>query len=88
MEWGVQGRTGWEQSGQVVGDLGDRADGATGGAYGIGLTECDGGRDALDAVDAGPIHPLEELAGVRAEGFGIAALAFGVEGVEGEGGFA
>ena len=72
---------------QVIGDFRDRSDSATGGAHGIGLAQCDGGWDPLDPIDAGPIHPFEELAGVGTEGFGIAALALGVESVEGERGF-
>lgn len=73
---------------QVVGDFGDSADGAAGGADWVGLAEGDGGWDAFDAVDAGAIHTLEKLAGVGAKSFRVAALAFGVEGIEGEGGFA
>jgi len=76
-----------EEEFEVVGDFRDRADGAAGGAHGIGLAEGDGRWDAVDPVDAGSVHPFEELAGVRAKGFGIAALALGVEGVKGEGGF-
>ncbi len=39
-------------------------------------------------VDVGLFDALEELAGVGGEGFDVAALAFGVDGVEGERGFA
>ena len=39
-------------------------------------------------VYVGFFDTLEELAGVGGEGFDVAALAFGVDGVEGEGGFA
>jgi len=77
-----------EEEFEVVGDLGDGADGAAGGTDRVGLAEGDGRGDAVDPVDAGAIHPLEELAGVGAEGFGVAALAFGIEGIESEGGFA
>ena len=73
---------------EVVGNLGNRADGATGGANGVALAEGDGGGNPLDAVDAGAVHAFEKLASVGAEGFGVAALAFGVESVEGKGGFA
>ena len=77
-----------EKEFQVVGDFGDSADGAAGGADWVGLAEGDGGWDTFDAVDSGAIHTLEELAGVGAKSFRVAALAFGVEGIEGEGGFA
>lgn len=72
----------------MVGDLGDSADGAAGGADWVGLAEGDGGWDTFDAVDAGAIHALEELAGVGAKSFRVAALAFGVEGIESKGGLA
>ena len=39
-------------------------------------------------IDVGFLDALEELARVGGEGFDVAALAFGVDGVEGEGGFA
>ena len=71
----------------MIGDFRDGTDGAAGGADGVGLAESNGGGDALDAVNPGTIHSFEELAGVGAKGFGVAALAFGVEGVEGQGGF-
>jgi hypothetical protein len=50
------------------------------------LAKGDGGWNAFDSIDAGSIHSLEELSGVGAESFRVTALAFGVEGVEGEGG--
>ncbi len=37
-------------------------------------------------IDVGLLDALEELAGVGREGFDVAALALGVDGVEGEGG--
>ena len=76
-----------EEEFEVVGDFRDGANGAAGGADRIGLTEGDGRRNAVDPVDAGPVHSFQKLAGVGAKGFGVAALAFGVEGVKGEGGF-
>jgi hypothetical protein len=42
----------------------------------------------VDGVHLRLVHALEELAGVGGEGLDVAALAFGVDGVEGEGGFA
>ncbi len=52
------------------------------------LLDGDGGGEAVDGVDVGALHLVEELAGVGGEGFDVAALAFGVDGVEGEGGLA
>lgn len=72
----------------MVGNFRDRSDGAAGRANGITLAKGDGGGDALNALDAGTIHPFEKLAGVGAKGFGVAALALRVEGIEGERGFA
>ena len=45
------------------------------------------GRDAVDAIDVGLLHPLEELARVGGQRFDVAALPFGVDRVEGERGF-
>lgn len=69
----------------VFADLGHGADGGTGGADGVALFDGDGRGDVLDAVDGRLVHAVEELAGVRGEGLDVATLAFGVEGVEGEG---
>ena len=49
------------------------------------LVDGDGGAEALDVVDVGLLHAAEELAGVGGEGLDVAALALGVDGVEGEG---
>lgn len=51
------------------------------------LLDGDGGWDALDGIDEGLVHAVEELADVGGKCFDVAALAFRVEGVEGEGGF-
>ena len=65
-------------------DLGSGSDGRTAGFRGILLFDRDGRADALDRIDCGFLHPLEELLGVRGKGFHVAPLAFGVERVEGE----
>ena len=64
------------------------AHGGAGGADGVGLLDGDGWGDAADLVDQRFVHAFEELAGVGGEGFDVAALAFCVDGLEGEGGFA
>ena len=69
---------------QVVVDLGDGADGGARAAAGGFLLDGDGGTQTLNGVDIGALNLIEELAGVGGEGFDIAALAFGVDGVEGE----
>src|SRR4029079_10804976 len=47
-----------------------------------------GGREALDQVDVGLFHELEELARIGRERLDVAALALGVERVEGKRGLA
>src|SRR5690606_25380596 len=65
-----------------------RADRGARGAYRVGLGDGDGRRDALDAIALRAVHAVEELARVGAEGLDVAALPFGIQRVEGEGGFA
>ena len=75
---------GEEQAEEVV-DLGDGAHGrARVGRDGL-LVDGDGRRDALDGLDLGLLHLVDELAGVGREALDIAALALGEDGVEGEG---
>jgi hypothetical protein len=76
------------QQAHVVGDLGHRADGGAGVFRGGLLLDGDRRGQAVDAVDVGFAHEFKELAGVGGEGFDIAPLALGVDGVEREGGFA
>ena len=72
------------QQAQVVVDLGDRADGRAGVAAGRLLVDRDRRRQALDDVDVGLVHLPEELAGVRRQRLDVAALALGVDRVEGQ----
>ena len=76
------------QQAQVVVDLGDRPDGRARVAGGRLLVDGDGRRQALDEVDVGLVHLAQELAGVGRERLDVAALALGVDGVEGQGGLA
>ena len=72
------------QQAQVVVDLGDRADrGARVARRGL-LVDGDGRREALDAVHVGLVHLPEELARVGRQRLDVAALALGVDGVEGQ----
>ena len=75
----------WEDQFEMVSNFGDGTDSAPGRADGVALAEGDGGGDSVDSVNAGSIHSLEELAGIRAESFRVTPLPFGVEGIEGEG---
>ena len=77
-----------EEEFEVVVDFRDGADGRSGGFDAVRLFDGDGGRDAFDRVDARFVHAVEELARVGREGLDVAPLAFGVDGVEGEGRFA
>ena len=69
---------------QVVIDLGDRADRGAGRLDAIALLDGDSGRNSLDGTSLRLVHPVEELPCVGAEGFDIASLSFGVNGVKGE----
>ena len=76
------------QQPHVVVDLGDGADGRTRVARGGLLLDRDGRGEAVDLVDVRLLHHLQELAGVGGERFHVAALALGIDRVEGERGFA
>ena len=69
---------------QVIVDLGDGTDrGAR--VFGCGLL-VDGDRwgQAVDRVEVGFVHLAEELTSVARKALNIAALALGVDGVEGQ----
>jgi hypothetical protein len=78
----VQHRRAREQQLQVIVEFGHRADGRARRAHRIVLIDRDGGRNALDAIDRRLVHAIEELARVRRESLDVAALTFGVQGVE------
>ena len=73
-----------EEQAQIVVDLGDGADGRARVVRGRLLLDRDRGREALDHVDIGLVHQLQELAGIGRETLDVAALALGIERVEGE----
>ena len=73
---------------QVVVNFGDGADGGARAAVGGFLLDGNGGAEAIDGIHFGALHLIQELARVGREGFHVAALAFGVDGVESERGFA
>ena len=73
-----------EEKTQVVVDLGDGADGGSGIARRALLVDRNRRRQALDEVDIGLVHLAQELPCVGRQRFHIAALALGVDGVEGQ----
>jgi hypothetical protein len=74
---------GVEEAKKIVA-LGGSSDGGTRIPRGILLPDSDGRRDAIDLVDLGLFHALQELARVGRERFHIAPLPLGVDGVEGQ----
>ena len=74
-----------EEEPEEVVDLGDGADGRAGIGRDRFLVDGDGRRDALDGLDLGLLHLVDELAGVGREALDVAALALGEEGVESQG---
>ena len=82
---GTVGRAGpREQQAQVVVDLGDRAHGRARVVAGRLLLDRDRRRQAFDHVDVGLLHQLQELPRVGRQRLDIAALPFGIQGIEGE----
>ena len=75
--------TGEEQPQEIVA-FGGGGDGRARITGGVLLPDRDGGSDAVDVVHVRLLHPLEKLARVSGERFDIAALALGVDRVEGE----
>ena len=84
----VDGADAGEEDAEEIEDLGDRGHGRARVLGGALLLDGDGRGNAFDEVGVGLVHPFEELAGVGGERFDVAALAFGVERVEGQGGLA
>ena len=73
-----------EQQPEIVVDLRDGADRGTRVPRGALLIDRDGGRKPVDLVDVRLLHLAEELPGVGAQALDVAALALGVDRVEGE----
>ncbi len=83
-DWTVRAADSCEQEAQVVVDLGDRADRRARVARGRLLVDRDRRREPVDRVDVGFLHHLQELPRVGRERLDVAALAFGVDRVEGK----
>ncbi len=73
-----------EEQAQVIVDFSRRADGRPWVADAVLLSNRDRRADALDRVDVRLLHPLEKLPGIGRQRLDIAALALGVDRVEGE----
>ena len=78
-----RGGAGEEQAQEVV-DFGNGAHGGARVAVGGLLLDADYGTEAAYLVHVGAIHAIEKVAGVGREGLDIAALAFGINRVEGQ----
>jgi hypothetical protein len=76
-----------EKYAEKIVDFGDGGHGGSRAGQRGALLDGDGGAEAVDAIDVGRRQLLEELAGVNGKRFDVAATAFGVNGVEGEGAF-
>ena len=77
-----------KQQAQVVVDFGDGADRGTWVVAGGFLLDGNGGRQAFDQIHIGLVHALQKLPRIGREAFHIAALAFGIQRVKGQTGFA
>jgi hypothetical protein len=66
----------------MIVELRHRADGRARGAHRVGLVDRDRGWHAVHAIHLRPVHPVEELPRVGAEGFDVAPLPFRVQRVE------
>ena len=73
---------------EVVVDLCDRTHGGTGVLAGGLLVDGDGRGEAVDVVYIGLLHLAQKHPGIGGQGLHIPPLAFGVDGVEGQGGLA
>ena len=69
-------------------ELGHRAHRRARRAHRVGLVDRDRRRNAVDAIDLRLVHAVEELPRVRRERLDVAALTFGVQGVEDQRGLA
>ena len=70
------------QKAHIVIDLRHRTHGGAGILGGGFLIDGDGGAQALDIVHIGLVHLPQKHTGIGAEGFHIAALSLGIDGIE------
>ncbi len=76
-----------EEYPKIVVDFGNGPHGGAGIPAGSFLLDGDGRAQPFNEIHIRPVHPFQELASIGREGFHIASLAFGIEGIEGQGGF-
>ncbi len=74
-----------KQQPEIVVDLRGRAHGRSGVAGGIFLSDGYRRGNAVNGIGIGLLDALQELAGICRKRFDVAALAFGIDSVEGEG---
>jgi len=82
----------------IVGNFGHGAHRRAGGSDRVLAVDGDGRRNPLNFIDPGPeaaystvsfyMLSVHELPGIGREGFHVTALAFGIEGIKGQGRFA
>ena len=77
-----------EEQFQVIREFRHGAHGRARGPYRILSVDGNGGGDVLNPIHQGTVHTLHELSGIGGKCLDIAALALGVQGIEGEGRFA
>ena len=73
-----------KEKAQVVVDLGDGAHRRARVSRRGLLIDGDGGREAVDGVEVWLVHLAQELASVAGQALDVAALALGIDGVEGK----
>ena len=73
-----------EQQAKIVVDFGDGADGRTRAAAGGLLLDRDGRAKSINCIDIRTFHLVQKLARVGRQGLYVAALAFGINRVEGQ----
>ena len=73
---------------KIIVDFGNGTHGRSGTAAGGLLLDRDRRAQAVDGINIRTFHLIQELAGVGGQGFDVAALALGIDGVEGERRFA
>src|ERR1700742_507420 len=69
---------------KVVVDFGDGSDGRPGTTAGGFLLDRNRGAKPFDGINVGALDLVKELASVGGKSFDVAALPFGVDGVEGQ----
>ena len=80
----VRNADGRIQQPQIIVNFRDRADRRAGAAAGGFLLDRNGGTQAVNGIDVGPLHLVQKLPRIRRQGLHIAALPFRVDSIEGK----